>query len=98
MRFIPEAHIEIQHSDHFSIQTSGVGLSVEVWIKPIVFTYAGEGEKKHIHWLGKGKSNKMEWGFRLYSSDHPERPNESQPMRGILRAAKVPVPISAETA
>lgn len=74
LRFIPEAHIEIQHSDHFSIQTSGEGLAVEVWIKPIVFTYAGEGEKKHIHWLGKGKSDKMEWGFRLYSSDHPERP------------------------
>ncbi len=74
IRFVPETHIEIPHSDDFSIQTSGEGLTVEVWIKPSVFIYAGEGGKKYIHWLGKGKPDKMEWGFRLYSSDHPQRP------------------------
>ncbi len=74
IRFVPETHVEIPHSDHFNIQTSGQGLSVEVWFKPAVFAYSGEGGKKYIHWLGKGSPRKMEWGFRLYSSDHAQRP------------------------
>lgn len=80
MSFASEAHIEIPHSTEFSIQTSGEGLSVEVWMRPDTLLYAGEDNKKYIHWLGKGKPAQrgepkhMEWGFRLYSSDHPQRP------------------------
>jgi hypothetical protein len=80
MSFAPEAHIEIPHSPEFSIQTSGKGLSVEVWMKPDLLHFQGEGGKRYIHWLGKGElaqspheKDRMEWGFRLYSSDHPER-------------------------
>jgi hypothetical protein len=81
MSFAPEAHIEIPDSQEFSIQTSGNGLSVEVWMRPDLLLFQGEGGKRHIHWLGKGElaqspheKDRMEWGFRLYSSDHPERP------------------------
>jgi hypothetical protein len=74
MSFASEAHIEILHSTEFSIQTSGEGLSVEVWMRPDTLLYEGEGNKKYIHWLGKGEPERMEWGFRLYSSDHPLRP------------------------
>ncbi len=74
MSFASEAHIEIPRSTEFSIQTSGEGLSVEVWMRPDTLLYEGEGNKKYIHWLGKGEPERMEWGFRLYSSDHPQRP------------------------
>jgi hypothetical protein len=81
MSFAPQAHIEIPHSPNFSIQTSGKGLSVEVWMRPDLLLFQGEGGKQYIHWLGKGElaqskheKDRMEWGFRLYSSDHPERP------------------------
>jgi len=74
MSFRPEAHIEIPHSPHFSIQTSEIGLSVEVWMRPDALLFEGEDGKGYIHWLGKGNAQQMEWGFRLYSSDHPERP------------------------
>jgi hypothetical protein len=74
MSFRPEAHIEIPHSPHFSIQTSGNGLSVEVWMRPDALLFEGEDNKGYIHWLGKGVAGKMEWGLRLYSSDHSERP------------------------
>ena len=74
MTFAHGAHIEIPHSKEFSIQTSGEGLSVEVWMRPDTLRYEGEGNKKYIHWLGKGEPERLEWGFRLYSSDHPQRP------------------------
>jgi hypothetical protein len=74
MLFVPDAHIEIPHSPVFSIPTSGQGLSVEVWMKPDDLHYVGEAGKHYIHWLGKGQPQQMEWGFRLYASDHPQRP------------------------
>ena len=80
MSFASDAHVSIPHSPDFSIQTSGEGLSVEVWMRPDTLLYEGEDNRKYIHWLGKGKSAQrgepkhMEWGFRLYSSDHPQRP------------------------
>lgn len=74
MSFVPGAYIEIPHSPDFSIQTSGEGLSVEVWMRPDTLHFQGEGDKKYIHWLGKGEAKRMEWGFRLYSSDHARRP------------------------
>jgi hypothetical protein len=50
-------------------------------MRPELLLFQGEGDKKYIHWLGKGErktspkdDDKMEWGFRLYSSDHPDRP------------------------
>jgi hypothetical protein len=73
MSFSSQAHIEIPHSKDFSIQTSGEGLSVEVWMSPEVLHFKGEDGKKYIHWLGKGDAKRMEWGFRLHSSDHPSR-------------------------
>lgn len=75
MSFVPQAHIEIPHSPDFSIQTSGKGLTVEVWMRPNALHFQGEGDKKYIHWLGKGESKKMEWGFRFHSGDHLTRPN-----------------------
>ncbi len=72
--FSDESHIAIPSSPAFSIQTSGQGLSVEAWVRPDKLTFAGEYGKQYIHWLGKGVSGKMEWGFRLYSSDHLECP------------------------
>jgi len=81
MSFVPQAYIEIPSSPEFSIPTSGEGLSVEVWVCPHDWLFQGEGGKRYIHWLGKGElaqspdeKGSMEWGFRLYSSDHPERP------------------------
>lgn len=75
MTFAPNAFIEILHSSEFSIQSSGNGLTVEAWVRPTELLFQGEGDKRYIHWLGKGVPEKMEWGFRLYSSDHPERPS-----------------------
>lgn len=82
MAFAPEAYIEIPHSPDFSIQTSGRGLTVEVWMCPLTLNFPGEGQSKYIHWLGKGErkksshdDDKMEWGFRFYADDDPERPN-----------------------
>lgn len=74
MSFAPNAFIEIPHSPDFSIQSSGEGLSVEVWIRPDALLFQGEGDRKYIHWLGKGEARQMEWGFRFYSSDHASRP------------------------
>lgn len=76
MSFVPPVHIEIPNSADFSIQTNGHGLSVEAWLRPDRLHFGGESRKKYIHWLGKGDRKKMEWGFRLYSSDHPDRPRQ----------------------
>jgi hypothetical protein len=75
MTFAPQAHIRISHSPAFSIQTSGRGLSVEVWMRPDELVFSGEGNNRYVHWLGKGSSEKMEWGFRFHSSDHPKFPS-----------------------
>ena len=82
MKFSPNAFVEIPHSPDFSIQTSGQGLTVEVWIRPDQLTFPTENGTHYIHWLGKGEykrtpkdADKMEWGFRFYSKGDPERPN-----------------------
>lgn len=89
-----EAHIEIPHSTEFSIQTSGEGLSVEVWMRPDTLLYEGEGNKKYIHWLGKGEPERMEWGIPAHSTTIPSVPSEYRRMPGTLKAAKAPVPIT----
>ncbi|MBV9578390.1 MAG: hypothetical protein JO057_07365, partial [Chloroflexi bacterium] len=35
----------------FSQPTSGLGLTVEVWMRPDALTFAGETDQVYIHWL-----------------------------------------------
>ena len=64
-------------SEAFSQPTSGLGLTVEVWMRPDTLTFRGETSQRYIHWLGKCRSGsgQCEWGLRFYSSDSPSRPN-----------------------
>jgi hypothetical protein len=64
-----------QDSQAFSQPTSGLGLTVEVWLRPDVLTFAGERQQRYIHWLGKCGPGQCEWGLRFYSKDSPTRPN-----------------------
>ena len=80
--FVPDSYIQIPHSPEFSIESSGQGLTVEVWMRPDTLTFQGEVGKHYIHWLGKGQQVKsqneeetMEWGFRFYSKSDLKRPN-----------------------
>lgn len=59
----------------FSQPTSGLGLTVEVWMRPDVLTFGGETHERYIHWLGKCGPGQCEWGLRFYSQDSPSRPN-----------------------
>lgn len=58
----------------FSQPTSGLGLTVEVWMRPDVLTFPGQTSDPYIHWLGKGEPSQYEWGFRFYSLE-ASRPN-----------------------
>ena len=72
-------YVEIANPDSqaFSQPTSGMGLTVEAWMRPDVLTFAGQTSDIYIHWLGKcvSGSGQCEWGFRFYSQDSPTRPN-----------------------
>ncbi len=70
-------YVEIPSSAAFSQPTSRRGLSVEVWLRPDVLTFRGEGggANPYIHWLGKGEVGQREWGFRFYSKTARDRPN-----------------------
>ncbi len=72
-------YVEIPDPDSqaFSQPTSGVGLTVEVWMRPDVLTFPGQTSDIYIHWLGKcvDGSGQCEWGLRFYSQDSPSRPN-----------------------
>jgi hypothetical protein len=61
----------------FSQPTSGLGLTVEVWMRPDVLTFRGQTKDRHIHWLGKcaSGSGQCEWGLRFYSKGSPSRPS-----------------------
>lgn len=61
----------------FSQKTSGMGLTVEVWMRPDVLTFQGQTSEIYIHWLGKcvSGSGQCEWGFRFYGQTSPSRPN-----------------------
>ncbi len=67
--------LEVRDRDEFSIETSGKGMSVEVWMRPDVLDFKGEAAGNFVHWLGKGEKGRQEWGFRFYSrrSDRPNR-------------------------
>jgi hypothetical protein len=58
----------------FSQPTSGLGLTVEVWMRPDVLTFPGQTPDPYIHWLGKGEAGQHEWAMRFYSLDS-SRPN-----------------------
>jgi hypothetical protein len=58
----------------FSQPTSGLGLTVEVWMRPDVVMFPGQTADPYIHWLGKGEPSQYEWGFRFYSLE-TSRPN-----------------------
>jgi concanavalin A-like lectin/glucanase superfamily protein len=64
-------------SQAFSQPTSGLGLTVEAWMRPDVLVFPGQTSEIYIHWLGKcvSGSGQCEWGFRFYSQDSPSRPN-----------------------
>jgi hypothetical protein len=68
------SYIEARDRAEFSIATSGQGLSVEVWMRPDLLDFQGEGSGHFVHWLGKGEKGKYEWGFRFYTR-RSERPN-----------------------
>ena len=61
-------------SASFSQPTSGLGLTVEVWMRPDALTFPGQTADPYIHWLGKGEPSQYEWAFRFYSQD-ASRPN-----------------------
>ncbi len=68
------AYVQVPDSGDFSISASG--LTVEVWVRPDLLDFAGEGAKHpYVHWLGKGEKGRFEWGFRFYrkTSDRPNR-------------------------
>ncbi|HLN47422.1 MAG TPA: LamG domain-containing protein [Magnetospirillaceae bacterium] len=69
-----DAYVEIPDSVMFSQPTSGLGLTVEAWMRPDVLTFTGETSAHYVHWLGKGTPGAFEWGFRFYSQQSP-RPN-----------------------
>jgi hypothetical protein len=68
-------YVEIADSVDFSQPQSGVGLTVEAWIRPDSLTFAGQTTQDYVHWLGKGEAGDFEWGLRFYSQDSPSRPN-----------------------
>lgn len=64
----------------FSQPTSGLGLTVEVWMRPDTLLFPGQVDSAGeilIHWLGKcvSGSGQCEWGLRFYSQDSPQRSN-----------------------
>jgi len=63
----------------FSQPTSGLGLTVEIRMRPDILVFPGQpsGPDCLIHWLGKcvDGSGQCEWGLRFYSKDSQERPN-----------------------
>jgi concanavalin A-like lectin/glucanase superfamily protein len=70
-------YVEIPDVDGapFSQPTSGVGLTVEVWMRPDALVFPGQTTQPYIHWLGKGEHSQYEWGLRFYSQDADQRPN-----------------------
>jgi hypothetical protein len=58
----------------FSQPTSGLGLTVEVWMRPDALVFPGQTDDPYIHWLGKGMPARFEWALRFYSQD-ATRPN-----------------------
>jgi hypothetical protein len=68
------SYLEANNRDDFSIASSGKGLTVEVWMRPDVLDFKGEGANHFVHWLGKGDTGRYEWSFRFYAR-RSERPN-----------------------
>lgn len=68
--------VEVSDPDDqsFSQPTSGLGLTVEVWMRPDVLIFSGETDDPYVHWLGKGEPGSYEWGMRFYSQGST-RPN-----------------------
>jgi hypothetical protein len=72
-----KSYVEVRDHNDFSIASSGKGLTVEVWMRPDVLDFKGEGTgpaEDYIYWLGKGEKGRYEWGFRFYGHQS-ERPN-----------------------
>lgn len=67
-------YVEVASDAAFSQPTSGAGLTVEVWMRPDVLTFAGQTADPYVHWLGKGSAGKHEWTLRFYSLG-TSRPN-----------------------
>jgi hypothetical protein len=68
-------YVEITADTNFDQPASGRGLTVEAWMRPDVLTFSGQTSESYVHWLGKGETGQMEWGFRFYSLSSPSRPN-----------------------
>jgi hypothetical protein len=56
-------------SEAFSQPTSGLGLTLEVWMRPDVLSFPGQTRCPYVHWLGKGMPAQFEWGLRFYSQE-----------------------------
>ncbi|HEX3869312.1 MAG TPA: LamG domain-containing protein [Pirellulales bacterium] len=72
--FDSDAYVQLTGDPAFSIATSSLGMSVEVWMRPdqLDFPTSSEG---YVHWLGKGEDGTNEWGFRFYPQSDPKRSN-----------------------
>jgi hypothetical protein len=70
------SYVAIPDSKAFSVASSGHGLTVEVWMRPDLLDFRGEkadADHAYIHWLGKGDTGQVEWGFRFYSREAARR-------------------------
>jgi Concanavalin A-like lectin/glucanases superfamily len=83
----------------FSQPTSGLGLTVEVWMRPDALIFPGETSDPYVHWLGKGMAGQHEWALRFYSQE-TSRPNRISaylwnPSGGLGAGAYVEEPLVA---
>jgi hypothetical protein len=69
-----KSYVEIPDCAAFSQPTSGLGLTVESWLRPDRLEFEGQTADPYIHWLGKGEAKRQEWGLRFYSKKS-KRPN-----------------------
>jgi len=69
------SYVEVPSHEDFSQPTSGMGMTVEAWLRPDALEFAGETADPYVHWLGKGQANGYEWALRFYSRTSRDRPN-----------------------
>ncbi|NGF57722.1 LamG domain-containing protein [Parapedobacter sp. SGR-10] len=68
------SYIDIQHKDYLSIATTGE-FTVSVWMRIETLNFSRtQTSEPYVHWMGKGRSGKHEYVFRIYNKDS-YRPN-----------------------
>src|SRR5262249_50095179 len=56
------SYVEIAANRAFSVNLKK-GLTVEAWLRPDRLDFPGETKDPYVHWLGKGETGQLEWGF-----------------------------------